>query len=86
MRPTFGSNLNDHVFGPNSLDTHGLIAHEIRDALEMWEPRIDLEEVLVEPHPEITGCVLVDIHYIVKATNDQRNLVFPFYTIPSDEQ
>ena len=85
MRPEFGSSLNDHVFSPNNRSTHGLIAHEIREALEMWEPRIELREISVEPHPDDLACVLIEISFLVKATNDDRNLVFPFYIIPSDE-
>ena len=30
------------------------------------------------------GLVYIDIEYQVKMTNDRRNLVFPFYTIPTD--
>jgi hypothetical protein len=29
--------------------------------------------------------MLLDISYRVKATNDMRNLVFPFYAIPEEE-
>jgi hypothetical protein len=28
--------------------------------------------------------MLIDIAYQIKAENDRRNLVFPFYTIPDD--
>ena len=27
----------------------------------------------------------IDITYLVKGENDERNLVFPFYTIPAEE-
>jgi len=85
MRPTFGSSLNDFVFATNNKSTHGLVAYEIRDALRMWEPRIDLTDVLVGPHAEVDHCILIDIRYTVKTTNDERNLVFPFYIIPGEE-
>jgi hypothetical protein len=29
--------------------------------------------------------MLIEIDYRVKATNDVRNLVFPFYAIPEEE-
>ena len=29
--------------------------------------------------------MLVDIRYLIRAINDERNLVFPFYTIPGEE-
>jgi hypothetical protein len=28
----------------------------------------------------------IDIRYRIKATNDERNLVFPFYLIPTEEE
>jgi hypothetical protein len=28
----------------------------------------------------------IDIAYVIKGTNDPRNLVFPFYTIPEHEE
>ena len=51
----------------------------------MWEPRVDVERVDVVPDVEDVGMFHIDIAYTVKATNDRRNLVFPFYTIPGDE-
>jgi hypothetical protein len=30
--------------------------------------------------------LFIDIQYAVKATNDRRNLVFPFYTIPDESE
>jgi len=85
MRPGFGSDLGDLVFAPNSPATAGLIDHHVREALGFWEPRIDVEDVYAEPHPDDPGGLLVTVAYRVKATNDRRNLVFPFYTIPREE-
>ena len=31
------------------------------------------------------GTTYIDVRYTIRSTNDQRNLVFPFYTIPSGE-
>jgi Bacteriophage baseplate protein W len=31
------------------------------------------------------GTLYIDVHYTLRSTNDRRNLVFPFYTIPSEE-
>ena len=30
------------------------------------------------------GVLYIDIRYEVRATNDRRNLVFPFYMIPGE--
>jgi hypothetical protein len=41
-------------------------------------------KVTVTSEPERDGVVLISIEYTHKTTNDRRNLVFPFYTIPSE--
>ena len=45
MRPDFGCRIHDHVFGPANSATAGQIAYDVRDALERWETRIDINEV-----------------------------------------
>jgi len=79
MRPDFGCGINDMVFAPNNATTWGLIAHHVEDALGWWEPRIELVDVDVRPDSSDTSRVLVNIRYLVKATNDERSLVYPFY-------
>ena len=34
--------------------------------------------------PADTSTVFIDIHYVIRGTNDPRNLVFPFYVIPAE--
>ena len=29
--------------------------------------------------------LLINIHYVIRATNAERNLVYPFYLIPGEE-
>ena len=85
MRPEFGCGIHDYVFATADGATAGQIAYEVRMALERWEPRIDLEQVAVSFDAELDGVLYVDIQYSHRGTNDPRNLVFPFYTIPSHE-
>jgi hypothetical protein len=85
MRPEFGSSIHDFVFAPNNATTHGLLAYHVQDALTRWEPRIDVTQVDVRPDSEDHSRVLINIDYQVKATNDDRNLVYPFYLIPLEE-
>jgi phage baseplate assembly protein W len=84
MRPEFGSRLRDFIFAGATWDNATAIASEVRRALERWEPRVDVTDVLVEPDPDQPSTLYIDIQYRAKATNDPRNLVFPFYTIPLD--
>jgi uncharacterized protein len=85
MRPEFGCRIHDHVFGPANAATAGQIAYDVREALEQWEPRIDVLEVGVGYDQIETGTVYVDISYEIVGSNDPRNLVFPFYVIPDIE-
>lgn len=85
MRPAFGCAIWDLLFESMNVNTFGLMAEATREALSRWEPRVDVEEVDVAPDPDNDGRVAITIGYVVRATNDHRNLVFPFYVIPEDE-
>lgn len=84
MRPEFGSRLSDYVFAPADATTAGLLANEVRTALERWEPRIDVGDVDIAFHAA-SGTVYIDVHYQIRGDNDPRNLVFPFYIIPEEQ-
>ena len=85
MRPTFGCRIWDLIFEPINGNTLGLMAFAVREAVGQWEPRVDVEHVDVEPDPQREGTVQIQIDYIVRTTNDRRNLVYPFYVIPREE-
>ncbi|WP_410597520.1 GPW/gp25 family protein [Amycolatopsis sp. lyj-23] len=85
MRPEFGCAVHDLVFAPADAATAGQIAYEVRVALERWEPRITLDDVVVGFDEADRGTLLIDIRYRLRGTNDPRNLVFPFYVIPPHE-
>ncbi len=84
MRPEFGCRVHDHVFAPINAATAGAIAHDVRYALEQWEPRIDVRDVVVSFHAAEEGTLYIDIQYSIRGINDPRNLVFPFYVIPEE--
>src|SRR6476659_2006425 len=82
MRPEFGCRVHEHVFAPANAATAGAIAGDVRDALEQWEPRIDVDDVRVSCEKSESGTLYIDIHYRIRGYNDPRNLVFPFFIIP----
>ena len=86
MRPDFGCRLRDFVFRAATLDTIAELTAEVRRSLLRWEPRVEIEDVRVKPAPEDVSVLYIDIAYRPKDTNDHRNLVFPFYTIPDDPE
>jgi len=84
MRPEFGCRIHDFVFASADGSTAGLVAAEVRRALGRWEPRIDVVDVAVSFDATDVGVLYLDIRYEIRATNDRRNLVFPFYMIPGE--
>lgn len=79
MQPDFGCDIHNFVFATLSMATMGLIESSVREALVRWEPRIDLSEVKVSPVQETVGQLEIKINYRVRTTNNQFNLVYPFY-------
>ena len=73
------------MFEPVNANLLGLISEAVRDALAQWEPRIEVEDVTPEQDEESSGVVQIRIAYRVRATNDRRNLVYPFYVIPRED-
>jgi phage baseplate assembly protein W len=85
MRPEFGCGVHDHIFGGVDAHTLGRLEYEIRVALDRWEPRIDVLEIDFDLSETGSGRLLIQIGYLLRATNDIRNLVYPFYLIPAEE-
>ena len=83
MRPEFGCAVHDCVFERIEADTLARIDQAVRVALDRWEPRVAIEDIVFESRRE--GELLVHLRYRLRATNDVRNLVFPFYVVPAEE-
>ena len=84
MRPDFGCAIHNFVFAEASAATGGQIAAEVRASLHRWEPRIAVDDIRVSVDESDRSLLYIDIAYHVRNTNDPRNLVFPFYTIPPE--
>lgn len=88
MRPAFGCRIHELVFAPQNSETIGLAARYIREALGRWEPRIDVADIEIEVGDDIDGrpVVLATVSYSIRATKDERSLVYPFYIIEHEER
>ncbi|MGH9023262.1 MAG: GPW/gp25 family protein, partial [Acidimicrobiia bacterium] len=84
MRPEFGCAVHDLVFASADATTAGRIAYEVRNSLDRWEPRIEVVDVDVSSDPVDGSTLYIDIQYRLRGANEPRNLVFPFYLIPSE--
>ena len=85
MRPPFGCRIWDLLFEPVNANTVGLMAQAVREAVAQWEPRVEVIDVHVVPDEDNSALVHIEVAYRVRATNDRRNLVYPFYLIPREE-
>jgi Bacteriophage baseplate protein W len=78
MLPDFGCGLSDLLFSLNNASTQGRVAFEVRQALDKWEPRIEV--LNVEVMNGSTPAVLdIRIEYRIMRTNTRFNMVYPFY-------
>lgn len=84
MRPEFGCGIHNLVFAPINARTMGRISREIQESLGRWEPRSEVMDVDVQVDPDHESRLLIHIRYRVKATHDERSLVYPFYLIPEE--
>jgi phage baseplate assembly protein W len=85
MRPEFGCRIHELLFAPINASTIATAAHYVEEALGYWEPRIDVVDIQAAPHPDMPSCLLITIAYRVRATHDERALVYPFYSIPEED-
>lgn len=79
MRPDFGCDLRQYLFGTMDYTTRTQIGREVQEALVLWEPRITDVEVRAEQDPAEPARLLLHISYVVRATNNPYNLVYPYY-------
>ena len=85
MRPEFGCRVHELIFAPNNAATEGLLIHYIKQALERWEPRIELQTVEVSNALDAEATLLVEIKYQIKDTHDERSIVYPFFLMGEEE-
>ena len=85
MRPEFGCAVHEVVFDTIDAAIFARIHSAVHEALERWEPRIEVVDLDVEPSDGEAGKVLVGITYRVHTTSRLYNLVYPFYVIPAEE-
>lgn len=79
MQPDFGCGIQDYVFESMDYGIMSKMSTSVKNALIMWEPRIDEVEVDVAPSASETGMIEIRISYVVRSTNNPYNLVYPFY-------
>ncbi|NQW28234.1 MAG: GPW/gp25 family protein [Flammeovirgaceae bacterium] len=79
MRPDFGSGLKRFAFDTINSASLSILANSITEAIDLHEPRIDLNEVVIDESEALDGTLLINLMYTIKSVNIRTNVVFPFY-------
>jgi phage baseplate assembly protein W len=79
IRPDFGCNLEEFLFQPISTNITTLVKSIVEDAIINHEPRIELLAINLNLEQEAEGILLLELDYLISATNSRSNYVYPFY-------
>lgn len=79
MEPGYGCNLEDLLFSPLDLTLKTYVRDQIETAILYHEPRIDPLKIDFSDSDDLEGKLLIQIEYMIRATNSRKNMVFPFY-------
>jgi phage baseplate assembly protein W len=74
MRPEYGCDLHKLVFSPNDDTTAGLAIHYVRQALQRWEPRVEIERLDAVRYPDRPEELVLVLDYRVRATLQSSTL------------
>ncbi|MEM6253936.1 MAG: GPW/gp25 family protein [Cyanobacteria bacterium P01_D01_bin.156] len=74
MLRSFGAGLGRFLFEPNTTANRRLIQERIENALRLWEPRIRLQDVRVEPDPNDGQQVIITLEYGLVTTGAAERL------------
>ena len=79
MEPEFGCNTDSMIFEIMNTGFQTFMQKQIKEAILLYEPRIDLQSVDLITQNDVDGLVLISVDYVVRTTNSRSNLIFPFY-------
>ncbi|MBL3655537.1 GPW/gp25 family protein [Fulvivirga sediminis] len=79
MAPDFGCELTNYLFEEIDQSLINEIRNAVSDAILTHEPRVQVEEVNITEVKRENGLLHISITYLVPATNNRHNLVYPFY-------
>lgn len=79
MQPRYGCNMEELLFESLDTTTKTVIKDRIKTAILYFEPRIEVERIFLNTTNELEGELLIEIDYLVRATNSRFNFVFPYY-------
>jgi phage baseplate assembly protein W len=85
FNPKYGLDMHEMLFEPMSTTMTTFLKDLTKNAILIYEPRIDLLSIELDTSAQLEGKVAVILEYAVKTTNSRFNLVYPFYTTGGSE-
>jgi len=85
-RPRFGCRIHDLMFAPNNPMTAARAEVFCEEAIYKHEPRIEKVECSARANPDEPNRLDIRIEYVIRNSNDKRNLVFPFYLKTEEDE
>jgi phage baseplate assembly protein W len=76
MRSQYGCDLFRLVFSPNDNTTAGLAIHYVRQAIQRWEPRIDIERLNAGRASSEPALLEIELAYRIRRTAQQDLLIY----------
>ena len=75
----FGSSIYDLVFTLNDPSNDSLFYHFVIEALERWEPRIQVISITMNRDRYKEGVLSIGIDFFILQTHQPTSMVYPFY-------
>lgn len=82
MRPDFGCRLHELLFAVTSDTTAGVAMHYVRQAVEHWEPRVEVMDVSANWLPDNPTILEIALSYRIRANQGKHTLSWAFQTAP----
>ena len=75
----YGCDLSSMIFEPLTTTLISRIRNIIEHAVLIYEPRVDLDKVVIDSEDELEGKIIINLAYTIRSTNSKHNFVYPFY-------
>ncbi len=79
MRPDYGCNLEDLLFEPVNPSLLTYVKDIITKAVLYYEPRVNLQEVVIHTDAVAEGRVLIELDVVIRTSNTRFNFVYDYY-------
>lgn len=79
MTVDYGCDLSPLAFQRLDLNLETFMINKIKKAIIDHEPRIQVNKIEIASSDELAGTINIYVSYTIKATNTEKNMVYPYY-------